>query len=340
MPATECAALARKDDSQVTGRGQARSCRVPVVSMLADTLTWHPTAPLQPLTLTWLRDAGVEVAILRLDLIDPLISGNKWFKLTEHLRQALEAGASGVISLGGAHSNHLHALAAAGRRFGFPTVGLLRGHAQDTPTTQDLQAFGMQLHWLSYGGYRARHEPDFWLPWQAQYPDLQPIPEGGGGLAGALGCGVLLEMVRSQLNTLGWDDYHGWWLAAGTGTTLAGLILAEAGAHPVHGALAVPDDHGVGQNVAAVLEQAGHRSDMAYWQSHQASRGGFARTDPQLLRFIAEAEAESGVPLEPLYTGKALLALQDQVLAGRFEKGSRLIFVHTGGLQGRRAMGL
>lgn len=308
--------------------------------MLADTLTWHPTAPLQPLPLTWLRDAGVEVAILRLDLIDPLISGNKWFKLTEHLRQALEAGASGVISLGGAHSNHLHALAAAGRRFGFPTVGLLRGHAQDTPTTQDLQAFGMQLHWLGYGGYRARHEPDFWLPWQAQYPDLQPIPEGGGGLAGALGCGVLPEMVRSQLNTLGWDDYHGWWLAAGTGTTLAGLILAEAGAHPVHGALAVPDDHGVAQSVAAVLEQAGHRSDMANWQSHQASRGGFARTDPQLLAFIAEAEAESGVPLEPLYTGKALLALQDQVLAGRFEKGSRLIFVHTGGLQGRRATGL
>jgi 1-aminocyclopropane-1-carboxylate deaminase len=308
--------------------------------MLTDALTWHPSAPLQPLNLTWLKDAGVEVAILRLDLIDPLISGNKWFKLTEHLRQALEAGADGVISLGGAHSNHLHALAAAGKRFGFPTVGLLRGHAQDTPTTRDLQAFGMHLHWLGYGGYRARHEADFWLPWRARYPELHPVPEGGGGLAGALGCGVLREMVRTQLSTLGWDDYHGWWLAAGTGTTLAGLILAEAGAHPVHGALAVPDDHGVASNVAAVLEQARHVCGTANWPLHQASRGGFARTDPQLLAFITEAEAESGVPLEPLYTGKALLALQEQVRAGLFRPGSRLIFVHTGGLQGRRAMGL
>ena len=308
--------------------------------MLTDALTWRPSAPLQPLTLTWLRDAGVEVGILRLDLIDPLISGNKWFKLTEHLRQALEAGADGVISLGGAHSNHLHALAAAGKRFGFSTAGLLRGHPQDTPTTQDLQAFGMQLHWLGYGGYRARHEADFWLPWRARYPELHPVPEGGGGLAGALGCDVLRGMVHTQLSTLGWADYHGWWLAAGTGTTLAGLILAEAGAHPVHGALAVPDDHGVARNVAAVLEQAGHVYDTANWPLYQASRGGFARTDPQLLAFIAEAEAESGVPLEPLYTGKALLALQEQVRAGLFRPGSRLIFIHTGGLQGRRAMGL
>ena len=150
---------------------------------------WLPHAPLEPLQLDWLN--GVELAVLRLDRIDPLISGNKWFKLTEHLAQARDAGASGIISLGGAYSNHLHALAAAGKRFDFPTVGLLRGHAQDTPTVLDLKAFGMQLHWLGYGGYRARHEPGFWLPWHEQYPHLYPVPEGGGGLAGALGCGVL-----------------------------------------------------------------------------------------------------------------------------------------------------
>ncbi|RMS42571.1 1-aminocyclopropane-1-carboxylate deaminase, partial [Pseudomonas coronafaciens pv. garcae] len=89
-----------------------------------DALGWQPTAPLQRLDLPWLQDAGVEVAILRLDRIDPLISGNKWFKLSKHLTQAAKVGVQGVISLGGAHSNHLHALAAAGKRFGFPTVGL------------------------------------------------------------------------------------------------------------------------------------------------------------------------------------------------------------------------
>jgi 1-aminocyclopropane-1-carboxylate deaminase len=336
-----------------------------------------PNAPLEPLHLPWLKQAGIEVAVLRLDLIDPLICGNKWFKLTHHLTDAAEAGAEGLISLGGAHSNHLHALAAAGKCFGFPTVGLLRGHAQETPTILDLHAFGMQLHWLGYAGYRARHDADFWLPWRERYPQLHPVPEGGGGLAGALGCAELLTQARSQLDG---NDYHGWWLAAGTGTTLAGLVLAEAGAHPVYGALAVPEDHGVAQNVAAILDQA-HVPNSGY-RLLDASRGGFAKTDPELLDFIARCEADSitapepllsqasqlpqgfvlghrlgaghqycgsrlacegasiptGVPLEPLYTGKALLALHDQVVGGFFPRGTRLIFVHTGGLQGRRGL--
>jgi len=313
--------------------------------MISDALGWQPAAPLDPLELPWLQQAGVEVAILRLDRIDPLISGNKWFKLIEHLKQAASNGAEGVISLGGAHSNHLHAVAAAGKRFGFPTVGLLRGHAQETPTVRDLLAFGMQLHWLGYAGYRARHAADFWLPWQAQYPSLYPIPEGGSGLPGALGCGPLLDHVRCQLGALGWDDYHAWWLAAGTGTTLAGMVMAEAGDHPVYGAMAVPADHGVGQNVTTLVEQAiadglVERSALPEWHLLDASRGAFARTDATLLDFIAVSEAQSGVPLEPLYTGKALLALHDEVTAGRFGPGTRLIFVHTGGLQGRRAMGL
>lgn len=293
-----------------------------------------PQAPLEPLSLDWLTTADVEVALLRLDQIDPLISGNKWFKLIEHFNVAERSGANGIISLGGAHSNHLHALAAAGKRFGFSTVGLLRGHPQETPTVKDLQAFGMQLHWLGYGGYRARHEAGFWLPWKARYPDLHPVPEGGGGLLGARGCMQLKDQVREHLSGLGWSDYDGWWLACGTGTTLAGLVLAEAGERPVYGALAVPDDHGVAQQVDSIVTQAGI-IDSAY-ELIDACRGGFARVDPLLLEFIEQAESASGVPLEPLYTGKALLALRQQVEAGRFKKGTRLIFVHTGGLQGRR----
>lgn len=288
-----------------------------------------PQAPLQPLNLPWLATAGIAAAILRLDLIDPLISGNKWFKLRHHLQQAQEAGAPGLISLGGNHSNHLHALAAAGKRFGFATVGLLRGHPQQTPTVRDLQALGMELHWLGYGGYRARHQDGFWAPWQARYAKWHCIPEGGGGLAGAQGCAVIVEQARAQLAALGWVDYDAWWLAAGTGTTLAGLVLAEAGAHGVHGALAVPGDHGVPETVAALAGTRGY-------QLHEACRGGFAKVDEQLLAFIAETEAHTGVPLEALYTGKALLALRDQVEAGLFARGTRLILLHTGGLQGRR----
>ncbi|MGG7675831.1 1-aminocyclopropane-1-carboxylate deaminase/D-cysteine desulfhydrase [Pseudomonas sp. WC2] len=302
--------------------------------MLLPPSNWLPQAPLEHLHLDWLTSAGVEVAILRLDQIDPLISGNKWFKLVEHLKAADRAGAEGIISLGGAHSNHLHALAAAGKRLGFKTVGLLRGHAQDTPTVRDLQTFGMQLHWLGYGGYRARHQPGFWEPWHAQYPHLFAVPEGGGGLPGALGCAAINEQAQAQLPALGWSDYHAWWLACGTGTTLAGLVLAEQGERPVHGALAVPDDHGVAQQVESIMRDA--ELTNAGYALIDASRGGFAKVDPLLLEFIEQTEQAIGIPLEPLYTGKALLALKQQVEEGRFARGTRLIFVHTGGLQGRR----
>src|SRR5690606_3939647 len=115
------------------------------------------SAPLQRLACTWLNRAAGAVAVLRLDLLDPLLGGSKCFKLKRHRDAMAAAGGEGLISLGGAHSNHLHALAAAGQRFGFATVGLVRGEPQDTPTVRNLQGFGMQLHWLGYAGYRARH---------------------------------------------------------------------------------------------------------------------------------------------------------------------------------------
>ncbi len=296
---------------------------------------WQPVAPLQPLQFPWASKCGVELAVLRLDLLDPLISGNKWFKLRPHLQLAAEQGAQGVLSLGGAHSNHLHSLAAAGQRFNFPTVGLLRGEPQDTPTVRDVQRFGMRLHWLGYGDYRARHQADFQAHWQARYPHLQFVPEGGGGLTGAGGFVPLISMLQSQLAALGWSDYDGCWLAVGTGTTLAGLVLAEAGQHRVHGALVVPRKFGVAQQISELLRQAG-QADSGYclWD---ACRGGYARSDSQLNDFMAESLSATGLPLEACYTAKALLALREQIEAGYFARGSRLVFVHTGGLQGRRA---
>ena len=119
--------------------------------------------------------------------------------------------------LGGAHSNHLHALAAAGQPFGFATVGLLRGEAQDTPTVRDLQAFGVQLHWLGYGGYRRRHSPDFWQLWRERYLQLLPVDEGGGGLLAA-------RSRRGDRRDKPGSNWVCWagptttrWLAAGTG---------------------------------------------------------------------------------------------------------------------------
>lgn len=293
-------------------------------------------APLQRIELPWLQQAGVQLAVLRLDLVDPELTGNKWFKLAHHLQAAREARAVGLVSVGGPHSNHLHALAAAARRFGLASVGLLRGHPQRTATVDDLSAFGMQLHWLGYGGYRDRHLPDFFDTWRERYPGHYCIPEGGGGLAGALGCAPLATQVRTQLAQLGWDDHDGWWLAAGTGTTLAGLVIGEAklGGRGVHGALAGPRAHGVAAEVERLLDEG--RIACANYRLLDASRGGFGRIDETLARFMIDTERATGLPLEPVYTAKALMALRLCVEDGYFVSGTRLIFVHTGGLQGRR----
>lgn len=296
---------------------------------------WRPVAPLQTVQLDWLDRAGVELALLRLDRVDEQVSGNKWFKLEPFVREAAGLGYEGLISLGGAHSNHLHALAAAGLRFGFQTVGLLRGNAVETPTTRDLSRFGMQLHWLGYGGYRQRHQEDFWQPWQAQYPHLLPVDEGGSW-KGAAGCEGLVRQIQDQLPDIGWSDYQQLWVACGTGTTLVGLVAGERGAHPVIGALAVPPGHGVETQVP--LQVRARTGQQAGYRLIDASRGGFARLDAELASFILATEAESGVPLEPLYTGKLLLALHDEVVAGRIARGSRVVAIHSGGLQGRRAL--
>ncbi len=295
------------------------------------------SAPLQLVNLPWLRAAKVQLAVLRLDLIDPALSGNKWFKLAHHLDSALIDGASGLISLGGPHSNHLHALAAAAARYGFTSVGLLRGHPQATPTVADLKQLGMRLHWLGYAGYRERHQLAFFDRWRERYPNHYCVPEGGGGLAGALGCAPLAAYVQEKLATVGWADHDGWWIAAGTGTTLAGLVIGESGqgARRVYGALAGPTSHGVEQEVERLTSEAGVASPN--YRLIDASRGGFGRFDADIARFIIETEAAIDLPLEPVYTAKAMMALRLHVEGGYFQQGARLIFVHTGGLQGRRA---
>ena len=303
--------------------------------MLLNISDWPAAVPLQSLTFDWSARAGLELAVLRMDLLDPLLSGNKWFKLQPYLIQAQRTAAQGLISLGGAHSNHLHALAAAGQRFGFATVGLLRGEPQNTPTVADLQAFGMQLHWLGYGGYRARHQADFAQNWLQRYPGFQLIAEGGSGALGASGFAEIPQLIDQQLPQLGWSDYDACWLAVGTGTTLAGLVLAEAGRHPLYGAQVVPAGYGVEAQIGQILQQAG-RVDEGY-RLLDASRGAYARIDRELAEFIAQAELNGQLPLEACYTGKALLALRQQAEQGLFARGSRLVFLHTGGLQGRRA---
>ncbi|MDQ7912199.1 pyridoxal-phosphate dependent enzyme [Pseudomonas sp. 102515] len=297
-------------------------------------MTFPPPAALQEVQLAALAPRDLRLAVLRLDQRPAGHNGNKGYKLRPWRERLARGEGRGLISLGGAHSNHLHALAALGREKGFATVGLLRGEPCLTPTVRDLQANGMSLHWLGYGGYRRRHAVDFWQPWQARYPELLPIPEGGCDEQAAAACAAIVTEVRQGLAGLGWPDCQQLWLAAGTGTTLAGVIRAADPAWQVVGGLAVPPGHGVEATLDRLLAQR----TTTNWRLLDASRGGFGRLDAELARAMADFEAQTGIALDPLYTGKLWLALRQAIESGALAPGSRLVLVHSGGLQGRRAL--
>jgi 1-aminocyclopropane-1-carboxylate deaminase len=274
---------------------------------------------------------GVTLGVLRLDRLHPLWGGNKVFKLLPNLRRAEALGLRRVISFGGAHSNHLHALAAWGREHGVQTVGIVRGEApvQPGPTLRDLHHWGMRIRHVSRAEYRRRADPA-WV--EELTRDLMPalvIPEGGDNAEGFAGCRELGRAIAALEG--GWDVLA---LACGTGTTLAGLV-AGSGAF-VLGFAALRDAAGITARAAAHLARAGVAAEGRYRVLERFAGRGFARVDAELARFMAEFRERSAVPLDPVYTGKLFLGLHTLLAEGRFAPGTRVLALHTGGLQGAR----
>jgi 1-aminocyclopropane-1-carboxylate deaminase len=274
---------------------------------------------------------GVTLGVLRLDRLHPLWGGNKVFKLLPNLRRAQALGLRRVISFGGAHSNHLHALAAWGHAHGWETVGIVRGEApaQPGPTLRELRAWGMRLRHVSRTDYRRRADAA-WV--RAITQDLQPallIPEGGDNAEGFAGCRALGEAV---------DALDGRWdvlaLACGTGTTLAGLVAGSRAF--VLGVAALRDAPGIAARAAAHLDGAGVDASGRFRVLDRFAGRGFARVDAALAAFIGRARS-AGLPLDPVYTGKLFYCLRTLIDEGFFARGTRVLAVHTGGLQGARA---
>ncbi len=290
--------------------------------------------PVQRVRPDWAERGGVTLDVLRLDQLHARISGNKWFKLKYHLENARVKGIDTVMSFGGAWSNHIHALAAAGRLSGFNTIGIIRGEHQElTPTLQDAKRWGMALHFVTRIDYRRRYELVFQneLVEKLGYrpSEVLVVPEGGGGGLGVKGCEEILSAG-------GVDpcSYHQIWLACGTGATLAGVARSVGLKSLMYGIAVLKGADFLRHDITSLVGNVS-----ANWQLNTDSHcGGYGGTTPELLDFIAQFELDTGIPLDQVYTGKVMLALKKKIVEGRLSKGCRILMIHTGGLQGKRGI--
>ncbi|MEX1669190.1 1-aminocyclopropane-1-carboxylate deaminase/D-cysteine desulfhydrase [Zhongshania guokunii] len=275
---------------------------------------------------------GVAVDILRLDKFDALAPGNKWFKLAPNLAAAQQMGCETLVSFGGAYSNHLHALAAVGKACGLATVGCVRADegVALSPTLQDAEAWGMRLHYLSRTDYRRRHDPQFVAEILAQYEQPFLIPEGGANSLGAEGCAAIAELIPNFGR-----DYGAVVVACGTGTTLAGLAAKVVDSVQLIGIPVLKAEAYMAGDISKLLTTMG--SERRNWRLDFRFHGGaYARLSDELRNYMLGFEAEHGVVLDPVYTAKMMWGLEHMLQQGEFAEGSRVLAVHSGGLQGRR----
>lgn len=292
--------------------------------------------PVQRVGFKALADAGIELVVRRDDLIDPELSGNKFYKLFFNLCNAREQGFTRLLSFGGAYSNHLHALAAAGHRYGFSTVGVVRGErpAQLSPTLCDAEVWGMQLVFISRTDYRDKSEPELLAELQSRYGEFYLIPEGGANLAGARGMQLLGQALEQQLK----GDYTAICIACGTGASLAGLAAGIDSTKLAVGFSVLKGEGGLGDTVATIYHQLRTSDVAANWRLITGFHaGGYGKKHPEYLsQFWQSFERNSGIPLDPVYTVKMFWGINSLAQQGYWPRGSRIVAIHSGGLQGRR----
>ncbi|WP_022825374.1 1-aminocyclopropane-1-carboxylate deaminase/D-cysteine desulfhydrase [Hymenobacter norwichensis] len=285
---------------------------------------------LQPITAPEATRRHIRLLLLRDDLAHPELPGNKWRKLKYNLKAARQAGHDTLLTFGGAFSNHIAAVAAAGRLQGLRTIGLIRGEETQplNPTLARAAANGMQLRYLDRTTYRRKHDPDFLAELLRETGPAYVIPEGGSNTLALPGCAELV----SELTTETAFDYL--CVACGTGGTLAGLLTGLAGQHQVVGIAALKGGEFLRTDINALTQAATGRTYPNYDLRTDYHLGGYAHFSPELLRFIQEFETQYGVLLDPIYTGKLLYGIFDLLRHDYFAPHSTVVAVHTGGLQG------
>jgi 1-aminocyclopropane-1-carboxylate deaminase len=301
--------------------------------------------PIQQINSEIISRAGVNLYVLRLDLMHPWVNGNKWFKLKYNLLEAKEKNFTTLLTFGGAYSNHIYATAAAGNLFGFRTIGVIRGEERLplNPTLSFAVQQGMQLVYINREMYRQRNTPALQEYLQQCFGEVFIIPEGGSNLNGVRGC---TEIVGDAMPTAGYAyafDYI--CVASGTATTLAGIALSL---HEGQRAIAFPvlkNGAFLAQEIESLLtnyltsDLPTPSNSLASWELVcDYHFGGYAKVNDELLLFSQQFREEHGIPLDYVYTAKMFYGVMDLLKQGFFCKGDSLLLLHTGGLQGNVGM--
>lgn len=271
---------------------------------------------------------GVELWLKREDVIHPVVSGNKFRKLKYNLREAQYAGCKTLVTFGGAFSNHIAAVAAAGELYHFKTVGVIRGeeletNIQNNPTLQFAKKKGMTFQFVSRSAYRQKTEPAFITALQNQYPNCYILPEGGTNELAIKGCEEILSEQESTFDII--------CCAVGTGGTIAGLINSAQSHQKILGFAALK-----GNFLTDEIRKFAKRSN---WQLvNDYHFGGYAKINGTLVAFINRSYKDFGIQLDPIYTGKMLFGIMDLINKEYFKPHTKILAIHTGGLQGISGM--
>jgi 1-aminocyclopropane-1-carboxylate deaminase len=260
--------------------------------------------------------------------IHPEVSGNKFRKLKYNLEAAIREGFEGVLTFGGAFSNHIAATAAAGKLLDISTVGIIRGEELDkdidlNPTLSYAKASGMDLEFISRAAYRNKNEVSFLKSLNIKYPNFYIIPEGGTNARAVRGCSeILTEKDR---------DFDVICCAVGTGGTISGLINSSLPHQKIIGFPALKG--------AFLNEDIRKFAQHSNWElCTDYSFGGYAKVNQELIQFINQFKNDFGIPLDPVYTAKMMFGIDDLVKKGFFSRSTKILAIHTGGLQGINGM--
>ena len=283
----------------------------------------------QQVFLPILEEKKVELFIKREDLIHPFVSGNKFRKLKYNLQEAKKLKKKALFTYGGAFSNHIVATAVAGKIAGFKTFGIIRGDElgkkleetlEENATLREAHNNGMKFQFVSREQYRQKSSFGFVEKMKNEWGDFYVIPEGGTNCLAVDGCEEILNKEDSEFNYI--------CSAVGTGGTISGLINASKKNQKIIGFPALKGNF----LSEEIKKYVGRKKNWSLQKAYHF--GGYAKHNEELITFINNFTAETGVLLDPVYTGKMLFGILDLIKKDEFTEGSKILAIHTGGIQG------